>query len=211
MSNGELGVQPDMELRVETHIGRILTQYQENKDKVAAGLPKIVNEARSYRNALNEKRTKRNDVMDEAFWYHVYDSFGVPRAALEAYFMTEKNEVMKAIPDKHAEGLDFLYARVNAISRHPVAAFWFLFFEDVWANNQDMGCFQPGDEGKMEELRKLLDPAYPSAVCYRPMPREELEKVLSEHALCGTWYWFSPQLLDLLYAQMGERSEHFSK
>jgi len=119
--------------------------------------------------------------LNDAFWMHVYNAFGAPRAGIEAYLSAfEMDENVQSIPTKHVGGLDYLYARVNAVSRHPAAGFWFLFWQDLWVENQDMSHIVPSDEDRKLLIAKALDPRYPSAIAYTPQPREDLEKQLVE-------------------------------
>ncbi|KAA0156446.1 hypothetical protein FNF29_01237 [Cafeteria roenbergensis] len=164
-------------------------------------IPVMKEEVAAYRAELYEKRAKEEQALSNAFYLHVFDAFPIPRPALEAYLEDfEQNPVMKAIPKEHAAGLDFLYARVHRVTQHPVAAFWFLFFQDLWAENQDMACF------KSEELRAKWDPRYPDALCYRPMPRDDLVKELDEQGLHKGRGLFDDALLDLLFSQIEVRT-----
>lgn len=72
----------------------------------------------------------------------------------------------------------------------------FVFFEDVWASNGHVKAIR---EGKGEVL---FDPNEPNAVCYKPVPREQLEKTLSDAGLLGRFNFFHPRLLDCLYDQL---------
>ena len=59
----------------------------------------------------------------------------------------------------------------------PVAAFWFLFWHDLWANNAELGPFA--------DAAALLDPAAPGALAYAPTARAQLETVLADAGLGG--------------------------
>jgi len=167
----------------------------------ATGIAQSEAELVTYRAELYARRAKEEQALSNAFYAHVYDAFPLPRSALEAYLMDfESNPVMKAIPEEHAAGLDFLFARVHRVTQHPVAAFWFLFFQDLWAENNEMGCF------KDEELRKKWDPRYPDAMCYRPMPREDLVAELKEQKLQQSRGLFNDALVDLLYSEIESRA-----
>jgi hypothetical protein len=180
---------------------RTLFETAEARSAVADTLPAIDAATAEYRKELYDDRAKEEQALSNAFYLHVYDAFPLPRPVLEAYLMDfEQNPVMKAIPTEHAAGLDFLYTRVRLVTRHPVASFWFLFFQDLWAENSDMKCF------KEEEVRVKWDPRYPDALCYRPMPRENLEAELDEMKLHRARGLFDDALLELLYNQIESRS-----
>lgn len=173
----------------------------EAKSAVEDFIPVLSREVVEYRKELYEMRAKEEQALSNAFYLHVYDAFPLPRPVLEAYLTEfEQNPIMKCIPEEHSAGLDFLYARVRLVTRHPVAAFWFLFFQDLWAENNTMSCF------KEEEVRLRWDPRYPSAICYRPMPKEELIKELDKDGLHRSRGLFDDALIDLLYSQIESRT-----
>lgn len=128
MGASELGVQPTMERIPGTYIDRIFG-YPENQATMATNVPLVRARAAEYRRGLMQKRFEDASKLGDAFWMHVYNAFGAPRAGIEAYLSAfERDENVRAIPTSHVGGLDYLYARVNAVSRHPVAGFWFLFW-----------------------------------------------------------------------------------
>ncbi len=67
----------------------------------------------------------------------------------------------------------------------------------------------------MEDAKEHFDPSLPSALCYTPLSREQLEEKLKPLGLCPApgccglkRGFFSPQLLDELYSTMERWRSH---
>jgi hypothetical protein len=101
------------------------------------------------------------------------------------------------IPEEHEAALVFVFRRLEALSRSgPLAALWYLVFSDCWRCNQHVP--------RIARNADLLDERLPHALCYRPMPRGELESVLQKRGLLQTTRFFTPALLDELYEAISE-------
>ena len=109
----------------------------------------------------------------EMGWY--YDPT-LSRDALSAYLRdSEANEILRAIPDTEAVGLDFLYKRMAIVQKDLKSAVWFVFWEDFWLCNQGMSVIAP--------LAEYFDPTLPGAMCYHYCDRKELLAFLTEHLM----------------------------
>ena len=79
---------------------------------------------------------------------------------------------------------------------------------DLYINNKDMKIVQDAED--------LLSPYKADAICYRPMAREEVDKLLVEKGLrneggqgsCGRKGFINNQLLDILYNGMDYFIQH---
>lgn len=76
----------------------------------------------------------------------------------------------------------------------PLGAAWFLVFHDVWRNNSH----------RLAAQQQQFDDHLPSSICYRPMPRIQLEQWLDAHGMLSSSRFFRPEDLDALYAALLE-------
>ena len=159
----------------------------------------------AYRTDLMAKRAADEATLSSAFWLHVYDADTLPRAGAEYYFMhCETNPVLQKVPERFRAELDFLYNRMAVVRYHPCAAFWFLFFHDVWVNNKDVATAFTTPSGEA-----LMDPSKPTALAFTPLPRRDLEAKLGAAKLLGRRSLFTPHILDVLYAQLDATDKDF--
>ena len=93
---------------------------------------------------------------------------------------------MRALPETHQAGLNFLYCRMKFVSLHPALTLWYVFWDDFFYSNREMEIVQKHQDD--------FNPLKPKAICYKVMKREDLEKWLAERELIGT----APSLVDSL-------------
>jgi hypothetical protein len=107
---------------------------------------------------------------------------------------------IKDLYDRHAAGLRYLYARMGRAKAHPVAAFWLVFWDDLWSNNRVIAAVAANEA--------ILDPKNPRAIANGPVPRAKLEELLGacEPAVLDDKKLVTPALLDLLYAECDRRA-----
>uniref|UniRef100_K3X585 RGS domain-containing protein n=1 Tax=Globisporangium ultimum (strain ATCC 200006 / CBS 805.95 / DAOM BR144) TaxID=431595 RepID=K3X585_GLOUD len=166
------------EMHVSTQLKQILAQ---SEAQWVPGLEALYGEHAVYRQTLAQKHTQLSDVLAELFWYFVYSNPNVSRLELEDYLSTrERNPLMCELPRTHASALSFLYKRMEFVQSHRAAAFWFLFWDDVFARNGEMECLKP--------FRADFDPFEPTSICYRVMKREDLERWLEQRNLRPKWW-----------------------
>ncbi|KAG7396937.1 hypothetical protein PHYBOEH_001504 [Phytophthora boehmeriae] len=189
------------------HIG--LTPMMEESEQLRAifeqtrqvweiGVQGLQTHYQDYRRSLAHKHSTANATLSDAFWYFVYNDPNLSRDDLEKHLRNrEGNSRLYSLAETHRDALDSLYLRMRYIQSHPAIAFWFVFWDDIYARN-----------GEMKRLRKFtkdFDPREPTAICYNVMQRHALENWLKERRLFGTRYFFHPRLLDLLYKEMDKR------
>eukprot|EP01138_Halocafeteria_seosinensis_P005902 gb/GECG01006034.1/.p1 GENE.gb/GECG01006034.1/~~gb/GECG01006034.1/.p1 ORF type:complete len:667 (+),score=120.18 gb/GECG01006034.1/:1-2001(+) len=167
------------------------------------GLRRWQNKVKTYREKLLKKRCEDESVLSSAFWLHIYDNDTATREEIEAYFKNfEARERVKQIPRRHKEGLDYLMNKMGWVNKHPCAAIWYVFFDDLWETNNEVK--------KIETLQEELDPSEEDSIAFRPMKRESLEKWLEERGLKGSYRWITPKTLDYLYGLLEKTDEDYS-
>ncbi|DAZ94164.1 TPA: hypothetical protein N0F65_008256 [Lagenidium giganteum] len=198
-----LGLNKHMEI-IGPQWERITTKY---RAELRHHVRMVVHEHQKYRDDLIAQQVHANNIMGDGFWYYVFNNPTLPRVQLENYLRDhEPNPALQHFAQQNRSALDFLYKRMDFVNAHPAFMFWFVFWEDVWSRNHTMSIMKP--------LDALFNPSVHTSICYRVLPRPELEKVLKEHRLWGTaWAWhrfwttgtmFNSQNIGLLYAKMEE-------
>lgn len=86
-----------------------------------------------------ERRRKQEQKLSSDFWLNVYDNFGMKYKALCQYLTeAELNPRIRAFPRESKKGLSYLYHRTRYVTSHPCCALWFVFWDDVWENNNKL-------------------------------------------------------------------------
>ncbi len=170
-------------------------------------LPRVYEKERAYRLKLRDEREVKEMNLSSAFWLHVFDAEAMPRSALEYYFKNyESNPDLRALPERHKDGLDYLYARMAFVRSHPACAFWYVFWDDVWTSNREsMRAF------KRKEVQAALDPEESGSLAYKIIPREELEARLRKLGLMFRRRLFTDKLITGLYNKLDEINTAFAK
>ncbi|GLE07140.1 hypothetical protein PINS_up017108 [Pythium insidiosum] len=150
-------------------------------------------------------------VLSAGFRYVVYNNPYLSRAALETYLtQQETNAALQKVPVTHRAALDTLYTKMTYLQSDPAAKHWYLFWDDVFAQNSAMTALRP--------YRHHFDPQQPTSLCYELMPRDALERWLRKRRLWGErlslWSLlrcrkslFHRRLIDLLYAQLDRQRQ----
>ena len=61
---------------------------------------------------------------------------------------------------------------MNFFNSSPIFGFWYTFWADIWIHNQDVQA--------IAENADVFDKSHHTSLCFRPMDRAALEKVLEE-------------------------------
>ena len=191
--SGELGFdRGDYTLTAGTRLAQMVA---ENGGLLQRGTAKRRAVVANYRSTLNAKRAAKEATLSSAFWLFIYMNDTATRPQVERFFAScESRGPLAGLPSEHRAGLDFAYGRLAFARSGPCAAFWCLFWHDLWACNKSLPPFEAAAE--------MLDPMRPASVAYRPMPRPQLEQALGAK---GLWKpkpsreWVHAGVLDVLY------------
>ena len=193
LGSGELGFdQGDYTLTAGTRLAQMVA---ENGGLLQRGTAKRRAVVANYRSTLNAKRAAKEATLSSAFWLFIYMNDTATRPQVERFFAScESRGPLAGLPSEHRAGLDFAYGRLAFARSGPCAAFWCIFWHDLWACNKSLPPFEAAAE--------MLDPMRPASVAYRPMPRPQLEQALGAK---GLWKpkpsreWVHAGVLDVLY------------
>uniref|UniRef100_K3X6Q6 Uncharacterized protein n=1 Tax=Globisporangium ultimum (strain ATCC 200006 / CBS 805.95 / DAOM BR144) TaxID=431595 RepID=K3X6Q6_GLOUD len=176
-----------------------LTQiFAQNQECWEPMLKTQQHDCRKYRENFLEKHNKSRRVLNDGFWYYVYNN---PTLSYDS--LVER--LRRTEPNLFIRELSFLFKRMAFVRFQPAVKFWFLFWDDLFACNGDMAC--------LKRYRADFDPLEPTSIYYRIMKRDALETRLSERkqrgkpfsvwtVLCRRKTLFHDKLLTLLYEQL---------
>eukprot|EP00921_Rhytidocystis_pertsovi_P000243 GHVQ01000492.1.p1 GENE.GHVQ01000492.1~~GHVQ01000492.1.p1 ORF type:complete len:412 (-),score=80.19 GHVQ01000492.1:283-1518(-) len=128
-----------------------------------------------YRLSKLQEYQWKESVLSYAFWLYVYNNDKLSKQGLIGCLQAEINPVMKDIPRRYNRDIYVLYEQIRFYNRHPVCAFWFCFWHDIWTHNRFMTV--------IKENTKLFNPRCGSSLCYIVMTRQTLQSVLHSHNL----------------------------
>ena len=193
LGSGQLGFdQSDYTLTAGTKLAQMVA---ENGGLLQRGTVKRRAVVADYRSTLNAERAAKEATLSSAFWLYIYMNDTATRPQVERFFAScESRGPLAGLPNEHRAGLDFAYGRLAFARSGPCAAFWCIFWHDLWACNKSLPPFEAAAE--------MLDPMRPASVAYRPMPRPQLEQALGAK---GLWKpkpsreWVHAGVLDVLY------------
>jgi hypothetical protein len=197
ISGGQMGVDNSFEEndRIRELFNGNVSQWQDNLAGVEAGMD-------AYRQGIIEEYEAGVKILNPGFWYYVFNNSHLSRVELGRYLKEqEENPALKNFPAEHKAGLDYLYMRLTFVRSHPAAGFWFVFWDDFWAQN--------GEMDKVKDHADLFDPKVPGSIAYKPCSRDKLMPQLEAVGLLSTKKsYFSQGLLAALYEQMDARIEN---
>jgi hypothetical protein len=162
-------------------------------------MPLYLQECNDYRKTENNKHAQKNLILNDQFWYSVFNNPRLTRKGLIQYMQQhEKNPVLQKFEVEHAAGLDYVYKRLAIVSINPVAKLWFVFFSDFWEENKTMSA--------IEKMEDSFDPTKHTAICYTPMSREEFLQFIKEKRLeSGTCSrLFTSDIINQLYSKIDQ-------
>eukprot|EP00605_Chrysophyceae_sp_TOSAG23-4_P002982 GSChrysophyteH1.ASY1.ANO1.3285.1 assembled CDS len=164
-------------------------------DKVA----EILRLDTEYRESLMKKADDADHILANAFWYFVYNDHHIDRASLEKYFQEQETNInlKELFAAGKNEGLDYLYKRMEVVTKDEKSRLWYVFWDDFYTQNKGMSV--------LKEHLHLFDPTKGTAMCYKPVPtRNDLEKFLSDLKLTSGCLkkYFDSRTIDLLYYRL---------
>ncbi|KAJ5078513.1 g protein-coupled receptor-related [Anaeramoeba ignava] len=194
IGHNEIGIRDDFTYTPEL---KRLLKHPENKKLIQQNLPSFLDESQAYRDGLVEERVQQETILSNGFWLFVFNNDRITRENLTIYLQEhESDEAISRIPEVHEEGLNYLYSKLAFYDSHPAVALWYVFWDDFYQNNGWMKKFKGFDA--------ILNPRFPSAICYHPQDRDNLEQFLEENGLKKK---IKKKYLNKLYEKLEDYSE----
>ena len=157
------------------------------------------------RKSLYDQTVKNEKTLPTSFWWEIFNVPGMSRSEIINWLKkwnVESPGILKIYED-NVEAFDYIYARIGHLQGDPAAEMWYVFWHDIWVHNRNLL--------KLWSLRKMLNPANPSAICYNVMERNDLEKLLKKARALNSNKesdnLFSQGMLDLLYFRLTKLTE----
>ena len=201
IGHGELNI--DYDFNQKGKLNELLTDPA-NAPKIQAQIPQWHSTCREYRTKYRAEEAEKEKVLSSAFWLYIFDNVDAGMERLQEYFSVwEQNEEVKSLPQQHAKGLQFVTQRMQFVQSHPCMALWFVFWDSVWENNNELDI--------VKDAAAILDPKSSDSIAYRPMPKEKLVPLLEEAApglvgtnACISQGFLNHGIIDGLYIKMAE-------
>lgn len=132
-----------------------------------------------YRHAFyTEAREKRN-TMSYAFLLDVFEQPVLEVEQLERMFdQSSCSPLVRQLPQAYPATTRLLLERLNHLNQSPIHRWWFLFWDDLWRQNQK-------DYIALSKHKRTFSPQFPSSVAWTPLPRDRLEALLKSKE--GIW------------------------
>lgn len=164
-------------------------------------LPLVISRNVVYRAYWSYEFMRKERTLSYAFWFCIFNNDRQSKQNLVATLRTETNPYLQdTFINKYDRDLDLLYGKMKYFDAAPEHAFWFCVCHDLWYLNQDVPV--------ITENRSVFDIHEPTSLAWNYVDRPALEAKLDELQLlqptmCGMRKnWFTPALLDSLYARM---------
>ncbi|KAG0253358.1 hypothetical protein DFQ27_007447 [Actinomortierella ambigua] len=149
---------------------------RDNHELIRRNLPKVHKVMRAYKDHYRREAHHKDETLSYGFFLNIYDNPTLRQSELGPVLMaTEENSLLR-FPDRElTTTIQFLYERMAMVHSSICHQWWYLFWDDLYRKNH-------------EEIPQLIpasfSPAFPTSICYQPMPRAELEQFLEKH---GCW------------------------
>ncbi|RKP27676.1 RecF/RecN/SMC [Syncephalis pseudoplumigaleata] len=151
---------------------RLRAFFEANDTAIAIGLPDVERTLHEYRAYYADMARAKDNTLSYAFFVDIYCNCEISEDRLKELLAREEKATVCAIPTDYAGVLQCLYARLRHVYRSEVHTWWYVFWDDLYRRNRQV----------IHQFRKRFadfSPHSPKSICYRPMPRAELEKFIA--------------------------------
>ncbi|CAE6405463.1 unnamed protein product [Rhizoctonia solani] len=170
-----------------------------NKTILESRMSAYLNALRDYRtHALIEVESKI-EALSYGFITSLYASPMDPVSIASSLARNERNLRVRDLAVGYEHAFQTMYERMHYVTRAPVEAWWFLFWDDFWRRNKS--TLKPLKVHFLD-----FDPHYPTSIAYRPVPRPVLERFLQQRGLWspssnwyGNWWWLHTGFINKIY------------
>lgn len=177
---------------------------QLNRHIIDQNITKIEERLAMHRDYFKEEIEEKQRILSYAFLTDVYGNEHLDRYSLENALAKEQDDKTRLMLDDHTGTVTFLEERMQAANRDVVSQWWYLLWDDIYRRN----C------NSITQLAKYeidFSPKYRSSICYKPIPRQELEGFLKARELWindGTKGFFTHGILKYVCILILNRSSY---
>ncbi|RKP07021.1 hypothetical protein THASP1DRAFT_31162, partial [Thamnocephalis sphaerospora] len=196
LGHSDLGIGSDFRLS-----SRLSDFFEANETAILIGLADTKRCLQEYRDYYLDMLDQKDGTLSYAFFSDVYCDSEVSEAQLKALLDKERHQHVRRIPHDHAGDIRCLYARLQCVYASEVHMWWYIFWDDLYRRNWQV----------IQQFRKReshFSPYSPESICYRPMPRDELERFIAGTEKGGYRYgkgiarFLHAGVLNRLYARL---------
>jgi hypothetical protein len=151
--------------------------FRDNRDLIEQRLAGVENLLAGHRAYFCDEAQRKYRTLSHAFLFNVQADGSLSSKGLAAMLdATELDPRVRSLPYSYAGSITLLEERMKAINRSRVTQWWFVAWDDIWRRNHTtvMG---------LQDNPASFSPHYRISICYRPLPRAELESFLEAHGL----------------------------
>ncbi|GAA6010574.1 hypothetical protein JCM11491_002978 [Sporobolomyces phaffii] len=143
----------------------------------------------------DEADNKRKTLSYE-FLMSIFSETDLSISELDARLrQSETNERIRNLVGDYPTTFTALQERMKAVTASRVASWWYVVWDDLYRRNTRV----------FVDMAPDFSPHYTSSICYRPMPRAQLESFLNERGFpCKARAYFSPGFLNQIYFVLDE-------
>ncbi|GAA5907037.1 uncharacterized protein JCM6883_006120 [Sporobolomyces salmoneus] len=169
--------------------------FQTNRQIIDQQLSLVEDSLARHRRYFAEEAELKRRTLSYDFLFSIYAEDGLSSEELDSRLEgLEVNEKVKKLVKEHPTTFKSLEERMKVVTSSRIRAWWFIVFDDLYRRN---GVFQSKPEH--------FSPHYSSSICYRPMPRAQLEAFLRERGFAtGSRAFFSRGFLNQIYYVLDE-------
>jgi hypothetical protein len=129
-----------------------------------------------YRQHLRAQARWKEETLSYRFLADVYEYPASPEDLAKTLEKTEADLRIRKLLLEREDAFTSAFERMNAVTRCEAAAWWYLFWDDLWRRNHDSIT-------NLRTHQTDFDPHYPTSIAYRPLPRSALETFLIQRGL----------------------------
>jgi hypothetical protein len=149
---------------------------QLNRHVIEQNMPRIEDKLAEHRAYFRDEMEEKRRTLSYGFLTDVYGDEHFDRHSLERALTHEEDPQTRALSEVHTGAITFLEERMQAANRDILSQWWYLLWDDIYRRN----C---NSISQLQKYEPDFSPKYRSSICYKPMPRQQLESFLNMRGL----------------------------
>ncbi|GAA6052609.1 hypothetical protein JCM3770_006400 [Rhodotorula araucariae] len=191
LDGADIGVFDDFQLTPP-----LATLFRRNRTLVEQRVSPVERALLQHADFFRHEADLKHRVLSHSFLLNAFAQDGLSARQLECVLgESEHDPKVLRLVRTHKASITRLEERMDAVTGDAVRGWWYLFFDDLWRRNHDIGLQEDA-----------FSPHYSLSVCYHPMSRADLEAFLhSQGFSTGRTGFFHTGFLNRLYFHLDER------
>ncbi|BGP51645.1 hypothetical protein JCM10450v2_007595 [Rhodotorula kratochvilovae] len=191
LAGADFGVHDDFQLTPA-----LATLLRRNRVLVEQRLSAVERSHLQHRDFFRHEADLKHRVLSHSFLLAVFAEDRLSAHELDLVLReSEHNPKVQSLVQTHKASIKRFEERMDAVTGDAVRGWWYLFFDDLWRRNHDVGLQE-----------EAFSPHYSSSICYHPMSRPDLEAFLHARGFStGRTGYFHTGFLNRLYFHLDEQ------